>query len=67
MNAGTLICYKNNVSQGTIYTGLTGTLYPMLVVNSTSPTIVANFGATTMTYSAPAGYNQGLYTGTANS
>lgn len=65
MNAGTLICYKNNVSQGTMYSGLTGTLYPMLVVNSTSPTIVANFGASTMTYTAPSWYNQWLYTWTA--
>ena len=66
MGAGTIICYKNNVSQWTMYTGLTGTLYPMLVVNSTSPTIVANFGATTMAYTAPSGYNQGLYTWTAD-
>lgn len=62
MDAGTLTCYKNNVSQGTMYTGLTGTLYPLLVVNSTSPTITANFWATAMTYTAPAGYNQWLYT-----
>ena len=41
-----------------MYSGLTGTLYPMLVVNSTSATIVANFGATAMTYTAPSGYNQ---------
>lgn len=63
MNAGTLICYKNNVSQGTMYTGLTGTLYPMCAVNSTSPTITANFWASPMTYTAPSWYNQWLYTG----
>lgn len=68
MNAGTLICYKNNVSQWTIYTWLTGTIYPMCAINSSSPTITANFWATAMTYTAPAGYNQGLYTwGTTNS
>ena len=50
-----------------MYSGLTGTLYPMLVVNSTSATIVANFGATAMTYTAPSGYNQWLYTGSDNS
>lgn len=64
MDAGTLICYKNNVSQWTIYSSLSWTFYPMCCVNSSSPTITANFWATTMAYTAPAWYNQWLYTWT---
>lgn len=63
MNAGTVQMYKNNVLQGTLATGLTGTFYAMVgLVRSEAGTYVANFGATSMTYTAPTGYNQGLYT-----
>lgn len=63
MNAGTLILYKNNTSQGTAYTGLSGTLYPCVSAMSTVSSVVytANFGATSLTYSPPSGYNAGLY------
>lgn len=61
MDAWTLVCYRNNVSQWTIYSWLTGTIYPMCAVYSASPTITANFWATTMAYTAPAGFNQWLY------
>lgn len=50
--------YKNNVSQDAESISA-GTYYPVV---SWSATSTANFGATTMAYAAPAGYNAGLYT-----
>ena len=60
MDAGTLTFYKNGVSQGQAFTGISGTIYAMasLVV---SGTLVANFGASALAYTPPAGYNSGLY------
>ena len=66
MNAWTLIFYKNNVSQWTAYTGLSGTFFPIIGLNANGQQVTANFWATTMTYTAPSGYNQWLYTWTAN-
>lgn len=66
MNAWTLIFYKNNVSQWTAYTGLSGTFFPIIGLWANGQQVTANFWATTMTYTAPAGYNQWLYTWTAN-
>jgi len=66
MNAWTLIFYKNNVSQWTAYTWLSGTFFPIIGLNANGQQVTANFWATTMTYTAPAGYNQWLYTWTAN-
>lgn len=62
MTAWTVIMYRNNVSQWTMYTWLSWTLYPMIGVYGNGTAIVANFWATTMAYSAPAWYNQWLYT-----
>jgi len=62
MDAGTLIFYKNNTSQGTAFTGLTGTIYAA-VSHMSSTASTANFGATALTYTPPSGYNAGLYTG----
>ena len=64
MTAGTIIFYKNNVSQWVAYTGLSGTIYPMVGVAGIGRQFTANFWATTMAYTAPSGYNQGLYSGT---
>lgn len=61
MTAWTLEAYKNNVSQWVMYTWLSGTLYPMISLYWTSPTMTANFWATTMTYTAPTWYNQWFY------
>lgn len=66
MNAWTLIFYKNNVSQWTAYTWLSGTFFPIIGLWANGQQVTANFWATTMTYTAPAGYNQWLYTWTAN-
>jgi len=62
MDAWTITCYKNNVSQGIMYTWLSGIIYPMACVYWTWPTMTANFWATPMTYTAPVWYNQWLYT-----
>lgn len=61
---GTLKFYKNNVLQSSAgFTGLAAsTYYPACGSygnNAFSSTV--NFGATTMTYTAPSGYNQGVY------
>ena len=59
MGAGTIAFYVNNASQGTAFTGLTGTLYAASG-NGTS-SVLANFGATTLVYTPPSGFNAGLY------
>jgi hypothetical protein len=59
MDAGTIVFYKNGVSQGTAFSGLTGTIFPMISFSSGSTT--ANFGRRPFTYVVPEGYNAGLY------
>lgn len=60
---GTIVFYKNNASQGTAFTGISGTFYAaMSMFSSATPVITANFGATALTYTPPAGFNAGLYT-----
>ena len=54
MDAGTLTFYKNNSSQGTAYTGLSGTFVPAF--GSHNSTVNANFGQQGFTYSPPTGY-----------
>lgn len=61
MDAGQITFYRNNVSQGVAFTGLTGTFYFAFSSAFGANAVVANFGATTMTYTAPSGFNQGLY------
>jgi hypothetical protein len=58
LDAGTLIFYKNNTSQGTAFTGLSGT-FTALIYDGTSasaPTYNANFGQQPFTYTPPTGY-----------
>lgn len=55
---GTMIAYRNNVLIGTVFTGITGTVFPAVgssTYNSTSLTL--NFGATTFAYTPPTGYS----------
>ncbi len=61
MWAGTIIFYKNNVSQGTL-SWLTWTMYPMFSPYDNTLYCTANFGATAFTYSPPSWYNSWLYT-----
>lgn len=60
MDAGTITIYINNVSQGTMYSGLTGTIYASVGQDSSTWTTTANFGASAQTYSPPAGFCAGL-------
>lgn len=62
MDAGTLIVYRNGtaVNGGTpLFTGLTGTIYPMLGVQNLAATGTANFGPTLV--HPVGGYNEGVY------
>lgn len=61
MDAGTVTFYKNNVSQGQAFSGLSGTIYAALCLNTQNDAVTANFGATALTYTPPTGYNAGLY------
>ncbi|MFA5478144.1 MAG: SPRY domain-containing protein [Bacteroidales bacterium] len=57
MDAGTLTCYKNGVSQGVLASGLSGTLYPMASLYSSGRQVTVNFGATAFAYSIPDGFS----------
>lgn len=55
--------YKNNVSQGVAFSGLSGSLFAMQWLEwlTWACKITANFGATALTYSPPSGFNSWLY------
>ncbi len=55
MDSGSLECFKNNVSQGNIVTGLTGTYFPWLTLYG-SHNVDVNFGQRAFAYAAPSGY-----------
>jgi hypothetical protein len=58
--ANTISFYMNNAFQYTA-TGLPSGMYAADSAGSAGVSHTANFGATTLTYSPPAGYNAGLY------
>jgi hypothetical protein len=55
MDSGTLVCYKNNVSQGTNATGLSGSWMPA-VAGFNSASFEINFGQRPFAYTAPSGF-----------
>jgi hypothetical protein len=55
MDAGTLVFYKNNSSQGTAYTGLSGTFFPAFNARNASNNN-ANFGQRPFSYTPPSGF-----------
>jgi len=55
LDAGTLVFYKNNVSQGTAYSSLSGTFFPA-TGNNQSNACVVNFGQRPFVYTAPSGF-----------
>jgi hypothetical protein len=55
MDSGTLVCYKNNVSQGTNATGLSGSWTPA-VAGFNSASFDINFGQRPFAYAAPSGF-----------
>jgi hypothetical protein len=54
-DAGSLSFYKNGTSQGTAFTGLSGTFSPAIGVNG-SDSMAANFGQRPFSYTPPAGF-----------
>jgi hypothetical protein len=54
LDAGTLTFYKNNVSQGVAFTGLSGTFFPALSTYGSVATI--NFGQRPFAYTPPTGF-----------
>jgi len=56
MTAGTIVFYKNNTSQGTAFTGLTGTLFPAVSAGVASTSMSMNFGQQPFVYTAPTGF-----------
>lgn len=61
LDAGTLTFYRNGVSQGVAFTGLSGTFFAAQGTNNNGGGCTANFGQTPFAYSPPAGFNAGLY------
>lgn len=57
----TITFYKNNTSMWQAYSWLSWSFAPMVSVYDTGSITTANFGATTMAYTAPAWYNQWRY------
>jgi hypothetical protein len=58
LDAGTLTFYKNNVSQGTAFTGLSGNFVPAVAVttNAGANSCDVNFGQQGFKYTPPTGY-----------
>jgi hypothetical protein len=57
MDAGTITFYKNNVSQGQAFTGITGTVFPAMSPNGAAGNgFNANFGQRPFAYTPPAGF-----------
>lgn len=61
LDGGTITLYFNGVSQGTMFSGITGTWYAMYYGDVFANSCTFNFGGSAFTYAAPAGYNSGLY------
>lgn len=65
MDGGTITMYRNGVSQGVMFSSLSGVFYPMVGAGAsgfTGPRATANFGASAFVYSPPSGFNPGIYT-----
>lgn len=60
-STGNITFYKNNVLQGSMTDAVSGPYYAMVATANASAVLTANFGASAMAYTAPSGYNQGLY------
>ena len=55
MDSGTLTFYKNNTSQGTAFTGLSGSFFPAFS-GQTSDSAAVNFGQRPFSYTPPTGF-----------
>ncbi len=58
LDAGTLVFYKNNTSQGTAFTSLSGTFTALIYdgTGASTPTFDANFGQRPFSYTPPTGF-----------
>ena len=58
LDAGTLVFYKNNASQGTAFTSLSGEFFPVIGDAGAASTIAGNinFGQRPFTYTPPTGF-----------
>jgi len=58
LDAGTLTFYKNNTSQGTAFSSISGTFFPAIGkgITATGITSFVNFGQRPFTYTAPSGF-----------
>jgi hypothetical protein len=56
MDAGTLVFYKNGTSQGTAFTGITGTYFASLQNPGANGTMSFNFGQRAFANTAPSGF-----------
>ena len=58
LDAGTLVFYKNGVSQGTAFTGISGTFTPYcgLTYSGGGPGFYTNFGQRAFAYTPPTGF-----------
>ena len=66
MDAGQITMYRNGATQGVMFTGLTGSMYPIASGYApssagTTPKYTFNFGDTPFNYTPPTGYHPGLY------
>jgi hypothetical protein len=62
MDAGNITFYREGVSQGVAFTGITGIVYPSFTVATNVAIGRINLGATPFTYPIPEGFNPGVYT-----
>lgn len=62
MDSGTLEFWRNGVSQGVAYTGISGTIYAMVGGGSSgaADVLTANFGASAFSYAPPSGFAAGF-------
>lgn len=68
MDSGIITLYKNGVSMGTMFSGLSGTFFAAFSPGDTgSVSYTVNFGATAFAQTVPSGFNPGLYTETGTS
>jgi hypothetical protein len=56
LDAGTITFYKNNVSQGVAYSGLSGNYFPAVRAGTTGAAVSINFGQRPFSYTPPSGF-----------
>lgn len=57
MDAGSITCYKNGVSQGIMFTGLSGIFYPAVGLYNSGNSVSGRFKASDFTQPIPSGFS----------